>query len=54
MRRDLRARRELMDLGWRVLVIWECGVRSQLFELPGKFDEWVEDDEFPAEWPKRP
>jgi len=26
-RRDLKAVTELLDLGWRVLVIWECGFR---------------------------
>ncbi|WP_445399886.1 very short patch repair endonuclease [Zobellella sp. An-6] len=27
-RRDLRQRRQLQELGWRVLVVWECELRD--------------------------
>lgn len=29
--RDLRVYSELMDLGWRVIILWECEVRSGQF-----------------------
>ena len=31
--RDAKAREALQALGWRVLVIWECEVKSKEFEL---------------------
>jgi len=27
--RDLEARRKLLEMGWRVLVIWECAIRRR-------------------------
>ena len=31
--RDLRARKALLDAGWRVFTIWGCGVRHDLQEV---------------------
>jgi DNA mismatch endonuclease (patch repair protein) len=28
VKRDMRVRRELRNLGWRVLVVWECELKS--------------------------
>ncbi len=38
---DARAVRELMDLGWRVAVLWECAIRSPAQEYRQALPEWV-------------
>gem|GEM_PF-3781484 len=36
--RDLEAQDKLMELGWRVLVVWECEIKSQkLMDLVSGF-----------------
>lgn len=41
--RDAKAIKALLDLGWRVLVVWECAVRDQetLLALPKMLAEWI-------------
>lgn len=37
-KRDLEAQDKLMELGWRVLVVWECEIKSQtLMDLVSGF-----------------
>ena len=42
--RDLQAIEALAELGWRVLVVWECFVRQQtgLQELGSALTRWIE------------
>lgn len=48
--RDIKQRTTLMAAGWRVLTIWECGLRQKQDLLPVAV--WIEEavDEY-AEWP---
>ena len=41
--RDQRAVRELLDKGWRVLVVWECALRDpdSFIELPTAMASWI-------------
>lgn len=51
--RDKRNIQELVRLGWRVLIVWECGLkhsRDRIFEL----DAIVRDRSGLTEWPKQP
>ncbi|UYG00998.1 MULTISPECIES: very short patch repair endonuclease [unclassified Halomonas] len=51
--RDVRKRAELEALGWRVIVVWECGVKH----CPDQFEEVVEAIEGEltlTEWPEKP
>ncbi|MDX1460586.1 MAG: very short patch repair endonuclease [Xanthomonadales bacterium] len=55
--RDARNIRELEDIGWRVAVVWECGLRHQLDETTVSLAEFIrgEDRQFielPADPPK--
>lgn len=53
VRRDARKRTELEALGWRVIVVWECGVKH----CPRDFDEvidTIEGETFFSEWPLTP
>lgn len=52
--RDLEAISALADLGWRVLVVWECFVRQQgsLQELGSAMTSWVESDRVLGELPR--
>ena len=50
--RDARQIQQLLEEGWRVLVIWECGLKSAVHSL-----EWLDnfvrnDDTRFAEWPE--
>lgn len=33
VKRDTKKRNELLDLGWRVFELWECGIRKQEVEM---------------------
>ncbi len=46
-KRDRLAERELLDAGWRVLVVWECTVRDRetLAALSGILATWIRGDE---------
>ncbi|WP_252109175.1 MULTISPECIES: DNA mismatch endonuclease Vsr [unclassified Halomonas] len=51
--RDARKRAELEALGWRVIVVWECGVKH----CPDQFEEVVDAIEGEialTEWPEKP
>lgn len=50
--RDKRALRELQALGWRTLVVWECGTKKQLDSFIGYFDMWVVTNTVHACWPE--
>ena len=40
--RDLEVRRQLHELGWRVLVVWECACRKSLLEhLQGRMERFI-------------
>jgi len=51
--RDLRNIRQLLDLGWRVLIIWECSTKNVLLlgRLPCEINEWLFSDNKMAEIP---
>lgn len=40
-RRDARAIRELLEAGWRVLVVWECALRWDAEAAGAQTDSWV-------------
>ncbi|MDF7806189.1 DNA mismatch endonuclease Vsr [Pontiellaceae bacterium B12219] len=40
--RDKRSRRELMELGWRVLIVWECSLHTRRHELSDFADSIVD------------
>ncbi|WP_081986545.1 very short patch repair endonuclease [Chitinibacter sp. ZOR0017] len=52
--RDTRNQAALLASGWRVVILWECGLRkpgiSGLTWLP----EWILSNEFAVTWPERP
>jgi DNA mismatch endonuclease (patch repair protein) len=39
--RDVRARTALLESGWRVLTIWECGVKGRLKIPPDQLSEKI-------------
>lgn len=45
--RDKAATGALRELGWRVLVVWECGTRDPAIasELSQRLARWIESDE---------
>lgn len=45
--RDERNERELHDLGWRVLAIWECETRDAA-AVEGRLDDAIRRNRFPA------
>lgn len=48
--RDLRDQRALLEANWRVLVVWECGLRQRRDLSP--IAAWIEESvETHAEWP---
>lgn len=49
--RDQKQRRQLLDLGWRVLVIWECALRSPKPDLSWLPEHIKSGLELYAEWP---
>ena len=46
--RDLRVQKRLSELGWNVMVVWECATKGktdvQLQSLGGKMAKWIEAD----------
>lgn len=51
--RDMRKRAEIEALGWRVIVIWECGIKH----CPQDFNEVIdaiEGESLITEWPPHP
>ncbi|WP_445005646.1 very short patch repair endonuclease [Halomonas mongoliensis] len=56
VRRDNGAYMELHSLGWRVLVIWECGFkhsRESLPDIPLMIDAATQHQEWPSTPPRR-
>ncbi|MCD9122288.1 very short patch repair endonuclease [Cupriavidus sp. UGS-1] len=51
--RDSRHIEALIRLGWRVLIIWECGLRHRGNELC-EIEAFFEAPDTVAEWPQRP
>jgi DNA mismatch endonuclease (patch repair protein) len=50
--RDQAVRRELLALGWRVAIVWECGIkRAGLTELTSAIDQWLSGPESEFEFP---
>jgi DNA mismatch endonuclease (patch repair protein) len=43
--RDQRASERLLHAGWRVAVIWECGIRDRLSEVADEVGRWLTSDE---------
>ncbi|MEQ6916286.1 very short patch repair endonuclease [Halomonas aquatica] len=53
--RDERNRKELSDLGWRVLVVWECGFKhckDELSDIPVMITAVNQYQEWPPEPPR--
>ena len=47
--RDRRDRRDLLDAGWRVAIVWECALRQRVeAETALRLDRWLHgsDQEF--------
>ena len=51
--RDKRQQAELIGGGWRVLVIWECGLKHQL-ESIGAIEGLITGESAYNEWPPHP
>lgn len=53
--RDKRITDELLTLGWRVLVIWECHVRANrnTSELQVQLSDWIRGNDLMGEYPRR-
>lgn len=48
--RDQRTRQTLIDLGWRVAVVWECALRRKhLDSTVAELERWLESDELEFE-----
>ncbi|MFT7772470.1 very short patch repair endonuclease [Roseateles sp.] len=47
LQRDQRATADLIEMGWRVLNVWECATRDSktVAELPEALRQWVEGSE---------
>ncbi|WP_136067111.1 very short patch repair endonuclease [Modicisalibacter radicis] len=51
--RDRRQQQELIDLGWKVLIIWQCGLRLCRDEMD-VIDSLVGNNSLYNEWPIEP
>lgn len=51
--RDRRQQGELISRGWRVLILWECGLKHRLDHLHAIVDK-VGGNQVLDEWPERP
>lgn len=53
--RDKRVTDELLTLGWRVLVIWECHVRAtrNRSDLQVQLSEWIRGNSMMGEYPSQ-
>jgi DNA mismatch endonuclease (patch repair protein) len=52
VRRDTRKRNELETLGWRVIIVWECGVKHCSINFDEVIDA-IEEKKPLSEWPVR-
>ncbi|OHV13110.1 very short patch repair endonuclease [Kushneria phosphatilytica] len=56
VQRDRRQQQRLLELGWRVVVIWECGLRhgtEYLYEILPLIEAGAEIEEWPTEPPRQ-
>lgn len=51
--RDQRQQQQLIDMGWRVLVIWECGLKHSSL-MTGEIAPIIRSDIQLCEWPATP
>ena len=51
--RDKQKQAELLESGWRVMVIWECGLKHQLHDID-TIKEIIIDNNQKNEWPETP
>lgn len=51
--RDRRQQAELIDSGWRVLVVWECGLKHKIQDIE-IVENKIMDCEIIDEWPEFP
>lgn len=51
--RDIRQKKELLDRGWRVLTIWECGLKHSHADMTAIINIICSDARF-SEWPSVP
>ncbi|WP_010630030.1 very short patch repair endonuclease [Halomonas sp. KM-1] len=49
--RDSFQQKKLIDMGWRVLIIWQCGIRHERKSLSSIFEK-IESNETFSEWPE--
>lgn len=55
-KRDRNNRNQLLEAGWRVMVVWECGLRNSELRDQGlnEIAEWIRSDWTEGEFPRRP
>jgi len=41
MERDSRVLRDLHDMGWRTIVVWECSIRSDVHEVVKRIEDEI-------------
>lgn len=41
MERDARNREALLDIGWRVAIVWECGLRKDPDSIASEVFDWL-------------
>lgn len=51
--RDKRQQGELISLGWRVLIVWECGLKHRLESIHAIVDK-IRGNQVLSEWPEQP
>ena len=51
--RDKRKEAELVQAGWRVLIIWECGLKHKSSEI-NEIDSLIVSENDWTEWPENP
>lgn len=49
--RDLRNIKALKKAGWRVAIVWECGIRSQRDMNFAWLVDWIRGDSLSIQWP---
>lgn len=54
VRRDRAAQAELLEKGWRVGVVWECGTRSDIAGVAAELQDWLRGSARQVEIPARP
>ena len=43
--RDIRNREQLISTGWRVAIVWECGIRKQPDRVTSGVVHWLKNDD---------